>query len=168
MTGGQLGRFWMKIGVLSDTHLEKPHSEFKKFIEFHFKDVDQIFHAGDFISWEVTEYLSSLKQLVAVSGNMDPSDIRKAFPQQRVIEACGFRIGLVHGGGAPFGIESRVREQFDEVDMIVYGHTHMPANHRTKKILFFNPGSLTRSFVGKGTIGILRIGEKIEGEIIKI
>ena len=157
----------MKIGVLSDTHLEEPHAEFKKFIELNFKDVDQIFHVGDFIHWKVAEYLSSLKQLVAVSGNMDPPQIREAFPQQRVIEVLGIRIGLIHGGGPPSGIESRVREQFDEVDAIVYGHTHIPANHRIKGVLYFNPGSPTRSFAGKGTIGILRIGETIEGEIIK-
>jgi putative phosphoesterase len=158
----------MKIGVLSDTHLEEPHSEFMKFIELHFKDVDQIFHTGDFTDWRVAEYLSSLKQIVAVSGNMDPPQIRKAFPQKRAIEVLGFRIGLTHGGGPPLGIESRVRGQFDEVDMIVYGHTHVPANHRSKGVLYFNPGSPTRSFAGQGTIGILHIGENIEGEIIKI
>jgi len=168
MTGGQLRRRWMKIGVLSDTHVAEPHSGLKKCIELHFKDVDQIFHAGDFTEWKVAEYLSSLKPLVAVSGNMDPSDIRKTFPQQRVIEVLGIRIGLIHGGGPPLGIESRIREQFDEVDVVVYGHTHMPANHRTKAVLYFNPGSPTRSFAGKGTIGILRIGETVEGEIIKL
>jgi hypothetical protein len=34
--------------------------------------------------------------------------------------------------------------------------------------LFFNPGSPTRSFIHRATLGILHIGEKIEGEIIKI
>ena len=28
----------MKIGVISDTHLREPHPEFKKMIEFHFKE----------------------------------------------------------------------------------------------------------------------------------
>ncbi len=160
--------FKMKIGVLSDTHLRELHSEFKKMIEFQFSDVEKIFHAGDFVDWSVAEYLSSLKDLIAVCGNMDPPDIRKAFPQKRIIELGGFRIGLIHGGGSPFGIESRVREAFDEVDAIIYGHTHTPANHQVKEILFFNPGSPTRSFVHRATLGILRIGDKIEGEIIKI
>jgi hypothetical protein len=158
----------MKIGVLSDTHLKEPHSEFKKVIEFHFRDVEKILHAGDFVDWSVAEYLSSLKELIAVCGNMDPPDIRKAFPHKRIIEIGGFRIGLVHGGGSPFGIESRVKEEFDEVAAIVYGHTHTPANHQVKNILFFNPGSPTRSFIHRATLGILHIGEEIEGEIIKI
>jgi putative phosphoesterase len=137
-------------------------------IEFHFRDVEKILHAGDFVDWSVSEYLSSLKELIAVCGTMDPPNIRKAFPPKRVIELKGFQIGLIHGGGSPFGIESRIREEFGEVNAIVYGHTHTPTNHQVRGILFFNPGSPTRSFNDRGTLGILHIGEKIEGEIIKI
>lgn len=182
----------MKIGVISDTHLMEPHPEFKKMIEFHFGDVEKILHAGDFVDWSIAEYLSNQKELMAVCGNMDPQDIRKVFPQKRIIELHGFKIGLIHGGGPPFGIESRVRDDFDEaacaaysaeaasaakagpelqrrsVDAIIYGHTHTPANHRVKNIYFFNPGSPTRSFIDRATLGILYIGEKIEGEIIKL
>jgi len=158
----------MKIGVISDTHLREPHPEFKRIIEFHFRDVEKIFHAGDFVDRSIAEYLSNLKELIAVCGNMDSQDIRKAFPQKRIVEIEKFRIGLIHGGGPPFGIESRVRGQFDEVDIIVYGHTHTPANHRIKNIYLFNPGSATRSFINQATLGILHVGEKIEGEIIKI
>ena len=158
----------MKIGVISDTHLREPHSEFKKTIEFHFKDVQKILHAGDFVDWSIAEYLSDHKELIAVCGNMDSGDIREAFPYKRIVELKGFKIGLIHGGGPPFGIESRIRGEFDEVDAIVYGHSHTPANHWVKNILFFNPGSPTRSFIHKPTLGILHLGDKIEGEIIKI
>ncbi|MGB9629079.1 MAG: metallophosphoesterase family protein [Thermodesulfobacteriota bacterium] len=158
----------MKIGVISDTHLKEPHSEFRKMIEEHFKEVDRIIHAGDFIDLSIAEYLSGQKELIAVCGNMDPPEIREAFPQKKVFQLGGFRIGLIHGGGPPFGLESRVREAFDKVDAIIYGHSHTPANHQVKGIYFFNPGSPTRSFIRHGTIGILNIGEKIEGEIIKI
>jgi putative phosphoesterase len=158
----------MNIGVISDTHLREPHPEFKRMIEFHFKDVEKIFHAGDFVEWSVAEYLSSLKELIAVCGNMDSQYIREAFPQKRIIELEGFKIGLIHGGGSPFGIESRIKEAFDEVDAIVYGHTHTPVHHQVKNIYFFNPGPGTRSFIHQATLGILHLGEKIEGEIIKI
>jgi putative phosphoesterase len=99
---------------------------------------------------------------------MDPQDIQKAFPRKRVVELEGFKIGLIHGAGPPFGIESRIRGEFDEVGAIVYGHSHAPANHQVKNIYFFNPGSPTRSFIHRPTLGILHLGEKIEGEIIKI
>ena len=175
---GDLSEFDMKIGVLSDTHLREPHSDFKKWVESYFKDVDMIFHAGDFVDISVAEYLSSQKELVGVFGNMDPPDVRKAFPRKRVIEIGQFKIGLVHGGGPPFGMESRVRDEFEEactpelqrrgVDAIVYGHSHTPAHHQVKNIYFFNPGSPTRSFIHGPTLGILHLGEKIEGEIVEI
>lgn len=158
----------MKIGVLSDTHLREPTTEFKKMVEHYFKEVEKIFHAGDFVDWSIAEYLSREKELIAVCGNMDPYEIRRAFPQKRVIELEGFKIGLIHGGGAPLGIESRIRKEFEKVDVIVYGHTHTPANHQSKEIFFFNPGSPTHSFWHGATIGILEVSDKIEGKIIKI
>ncbi len=158
----------MKIGVLSDTHLREPDAEFKRWIEFHFKDVEKIFHAGDFVDMSVAEYLAKQKEFIAVCGNMDPPDIRKAFARKRVIEIGPFKIGLIHGGGAPFGMESRVRDEFDKVDAIVYGHTHIPAHHQVRNVYFFNPGSPTRSFIRRPTLGLLHIEEKIEGEIIEI
>src|SRR4030042_987808 len=157
----------MKIGVLSDTHLREPNTEFKKIINAYFKEVNKIRHAGDFVDWSVPEYLSSKKELIAVYGNMDPPEIRKAFPQKRTFELEGFRIGLIHGGGPPFGIESKIKEEFEDVDAIVYGHTHIPAHHQLKDIFFFNPGSPTRPLIHRPTLGILHIGEKIEGEIIR-
>ncbi len=158
----------MKIGVISDTHLREPDSEFERAIQFHFRDVEKILHAGDFVGWAVAEYLSSLKELIAVFGNMDSMEIEKAFPRKRIIELDKFKVGLIHGGGPPFGIESRIRSEFGEVDAIVYGHTHLAANHRVGGIHLFNPGSPTRSFNKKGSLGILHVGERIEGEIITL
>ena len=158
----------MKIGVVSDTHLNEPHAGFKRMIESHFKDVDRIVHAGDFVDWTVAEYLSGLKELVAVCGNMDSHPLRKAFPRKRVVEIEGLKIGLIHGGGAPLGIEERIRAEFDGVDAIVYGHTHTPVCHEVKGVCFFNPGSPTRPSVGRPTLGILKVGERIEGEIIPL
>jgi hypothetical protein len=137
-------------------------------IESHFKDVDRIVHAGDFVDWTVAEYLSGLKELMAVCGNMDPDPIRKAFPRKRVVEVEQFKIGLIHGGGAPFGIEERIRKEFDGVDAIIYGHTHTPVSHQVKGVYLFNPGSATRPSAGRPTLGILQVGEKIEGEIILV
>jgi uncharacterized protein len=158
----------MKIGVLSDTHLIEPYPEFKRTIELYFKDVDKIFHTGDFVEWSIAEYLSGFKELIAVCGNMDSKNIQKEFLRKRVVELKGFKIGLTHGSGAPAGIESRIRDEFDEVDAILYGHTHHPVNHQVKDIYFFNPGSLSRPSAGRPSLGILRLGERIEGEIIVV
>ncbi len=158
----------MKLGVLSDTHLILPLPEFKKSIDHHFRDVEKILHLGDFTGPSIVEYLSDRKELIAVCGNMDPLEIRAQFPRTTVIEISGFKIGLIHGWGWGCKTEGLIRNQFDDVDVIVYGHTHIPVNHRVNEILFFNPGSPTRPSEGKRTLGILHVGEKIAGEIVEI
>lgn len=158
----------MKLGVLSDTHLIVPLPEFKKSIDHHFRDVEKILHLGDFTGPSIATYLSDQKELIAVCGNMDPREIRVEFPGKRVIEISGFKIGLIHGWGWGCKTEGLIRDQFADVDVIVYGHTHIPVNHRVKDILFFNPGSPTRPSDGKGTLGILHVGERIAGEIVEI
>ncbi|MCK5551995.1 MAG: metallophosphoesterase family protein, partial [Deltaproteobacteria bacterium] len=70
--------------------------------------------------------------------------------------------------GSPIGQERRVKAEFPLLDCLVYGHTHNPANHRRGGLLFFNPGSPTRSFRGRNTIGILSVGKEIKGEIIEV
>lgn len=158
----------MRVGVLSDTHLREPDAQFRRLVETHFSEVDRLFHTGDFVDLSVAQYLASLKELTAVSGNMDPDSVRRVFPRKRVIELEGFRIGLIHGSGAPFGIEGRIRDEFEEVDAIIYGHTHIATNHLVKGVFFFNPGSATRSFLHRGTLGILHLGKEITGEIITL
>jgi predicted phosphodiesterase len=48
----------------------------------------------------------------------------------------------------------------EQVDIIVYGHSHHSQNKAIDSILFFNPGKAIDSF------GILKIDGEIKGEII--
>ncbi|NIY15820.1 MAG: hypothetical protein GWM98_13445, partial [Nitrospinaceae bacterium] len=79
----------------------------------------------------------------AVRGNMDP--FVQGVPVKRVIEFAGHRIGLIHGWGPPEGLENRLLKEFcgENLDALVYGHSHYPANHECNGMLFFNPGSVT-------------------------
>ena len=156
----------MKIGVISDTHLRDVDSRLIDIYHEYFSDMEMIFHAGDLVSTPVVDFLSQ-KPLHVVQGNMDSPDIKERFPKKRIVEVGGFRLGLIHGWGSPFGIEDRIRSEFDDVDVIIYGHSHRPANHIDKGILFFNPGTATvLSFSGSNSIGILDIGETVKGNII--
>lgn len=156
----------MKIGVISDTHLREVTPALIDIYEAYFDDVEMIFHAGDVVSMEVVEYLNR-KPLNIVQGNMDSPDIRNRFPKKKIVEVEGFRLGLIHGWGSPFGIEKRIRSEFDDVHGIIYGHSHMPANHSDDNVLFFNPGSAAGpGLSGSYSIGILDISETITGNII--
>lgn len=158
----------MKIGVMSDTHLTVPSDELIEVIEGHFQDMDMIFHAGDIVGKEVLKAFSG-RDLRAVSGNMDSAEIKDILPYKQVIEAGKFRVGLIHGAGAGACIEDKLVGEFEDVDCIVYGHTHSPANHLVDGVLLFNPGALVDRWYGKGgSFGILELNDTIKGTIIKL
>lgn len=158
----------MKIGVLSDTHITTPTEEFLEIIEQHFSDVDIILHAGDYVDESIVDYLSS-KDFIGVVGNMDSHEITGKLPAKRILEISGFKIGLIHGWGAPTGIEKKICESFEEVDCIVYGHTHSTKNKKKGNTLLFNPGSPKGSRHSRSrTIGRLHLDESIRGEIIRL
>ena len=158
----------MKIGVLSDTHLDRVTSDLQKIYERHLIDMDMILHAGDFVSPQIVEFLSR-NDFNGVCGNMDPMEVKQILPNKKVIELGPFRLGLIHGWGSSNGLEERIRTEFQDVDVIVYGHSHRAANHINDDILFFNPGAAigyTSSSVN--TIGFLEIDDVINGKIINV
>lgn len=157
-----------KIGVLSDTHLYDYSPDLDRICKDHFYDADLILHAGDMVDVRVLDAFYD-KRVEAVCGNMDPPGVQSRFPIKRVITVEGFKIGLIHGAGSRPDIEPRIRKEFSEVDCIVYGHTHMAANHIDGGILFFNPGSACeRHYTKANSIGILEVGETIVGKIITL
>ena len=158
----------MKIGIISDTHLNGVNSRLKEIYNNHFTDVDMIIHAGDAVSAEIIEFLGQ-KHLHAVQGNMDSQEIKDRLPIKKIFEANDVRIVLIHGWGSSIGIEERIKPEFEDIQVIVYGHSHRAVNHMHDGILFFNPGTAT-GFCADGihSIGILDVGRGITGNIIKI
>ena len=158
----------IKIGVISDTHLDDYDDKMRKSVAEYFSDVDMVLHAGDMIDLRVLKIFGG-KEIRAVCGNMDNDSVREKFPDQLLFEIKGFKFLLIHGWGSPVDIEERISAGFKDVNCIVYGHTHKPANHRKDGVLFFNPGSAVERYVASSrTIGILEIDKDIEGRIINI
>jgi putative phosphoesterase len=158
----------IKIGVISDTHLAGADERLKKIIAEHFSDVNLILHAGDLVNLSVLDMFED-KEVKAVCGNMDYPSVKENLPEQLIFEIKGFKFGLIHGWGAPWGMEKKLLERLGKLDCIVYGHTHKPANHKIDDVLFFNPGSaVDRRFSASRTIGILEIDKDIQGRIINI
>lgn len=157
----------MKIGVISDTHLSGPTTELRRLARGLLSDTELILHAGDLVQLAVLDVFAD-KEVVAVYGNKDHPLVCNQLPQHAVVEARGYRIGLIHGSGRVRGIEERVIEQFSDVHCIVYGHTHQPVNRILQGILMFNPGSFKTNFpfIHGRSIGILTIDNGLSGEII--
>lgn len=159
----------MKIGVLSDTHLTRVTPELKRLFQTHFADVDLILHAGDMVDLPIYEFLKSYK-VEAVQGNMDTGNLKAILPVKKTFTFGGFKIGLIHGWGPAGGLEDRLRPEFSDINCLVYGHSHKPANHWSDGVLFFNPGSASGiGFFGKPTVGFIHIDNAgLKGEIIEI
>ena len=160
----------MKIGVISDTHIPRAASDIPKKIYDEFRGVDLILHAGDFIELNVLDKLKELAPVKAVWGNMDERDVRSVLTDKKVVHIDNkFKIGLMHGHGAPAGLIEVVKKQFSNVDAIVFGHSHSPVNEVRDGILFFNPGSPTdKVFAPYNSFGILEVNESINGRIIRL
>ena len=161
----------MKIGVLSDTHIHSLDAGIvlaEKLMGGPFAAVDAILHAGDHVHPDLESCFSPLPWY-GVCGNMDSPHGR--LPIQRIVELADVRIGMVHGWGMPNGIEKRVMGSFfgDDIDVLVFGHSHRPVCRQLGSILLFNPGSPTdRRSAPHHTVGILDLGNEIKGEIICI
>lgn len=129
-----------RIGVLSDTHglLDKRIFE-------HFKDVDEIWHAGDIGSEDVLRRLREFKPTRAVYGNMDSGDVRYSLSEFYRFRVEDVNVLMTHIGGYPGkyapGIKSRL--ELSRPKLFVCGHSHilkvMP--DRALGCLVVNPGA---------------------------
>ncbi|MCF8084333.1 MAG: metallophosphatase family protein [Deltaproteobacteria bacterium] len=158
----------MKIGVLSDTHLKEVTPEFTEIYDDYLADKDAIIHAGDVVSNAVIDFLAR-KPFYGVHGNMDPVEVKDRLPEKRIINLAGYTLGIVHGWGQPEGLEDRILPLFQDVDVLIYGHSHRGFNEMRGGVLLFNPGTATGfSFSGQHSIGVLDLDDMIRGEIIPI
>lgn len=133
----------MRIAVLSDTHLRMGQT-LPRFVWGHLTQIDLIIHAGDLTHIGLLEELSCIAPVRAVRGNCDVWDV--SLPERDVIESEGVRIGLIHGhSGQGESTPERAFNAFNDsaVDLIVFGHSHMPFMEWREGILLFNPGSPT-------------------------
>lgn len=163
------------IGLLSDTHIPSRSGDIlpKIFTEFHKKDVDYVFHLGDFTDLETYKRIVDEfgeEKVIAISGNMDGSEITSKLPESREVEILGNKIFLTHGSGGPKGIIRRLNRAHDlkQYDIVVFGHTHGPVNKTKDGTLYFNPGTPTdKRFAKVNTYGYITLtSDSFKTEIV--
>lgn len=150
------------IGIMADTH-----GWLDERIFFHFKDCDEIWHAGDFGSG-VIETLEKFKPLRGVYGNIDGQKIRAQFPLDNRFPCEGVNVWMRHIGGYPGNYDAGIKLliERDPPDLFISGHSHILKIMKDKKIpslLHINPGAAGRSGFHKIRT-IVRI--KIDGKKI--
>ncbi len=162
----------IRIGVVSDTHISSYQEEFPRKAAEDLKNMDAIIHAGDLVDLTVLDKLKSIcKNVKAVYGNMDNPAVKRKLPEKEIIDAGKYKIGITHGYGPADRLIALMKQIFknDDVDIIVFGHSHAPMNEKIDNTLYFNPGSPTdKIFSQYNSYGVLEINDKIEAKIVRI
>jgi hypothetical protein len=159
----------IKIGVIADTHIPIASPCLPKTMLEGLKEVSFIIHAGDLVTLSLLRELEKIAPVYAVYGNMDSCEVRKALPQKRELKFTHFRIGIIHGDGKPSDLHIRLRKEFGEIDIIIFGHSHKPFKQMVDGALMFNPGSPTdRIFTSINTFGIIELNKGIKARHIQI
>jgi uncharacterized protein len=134
----------MQIGLISDTHGYLDESVFE-----HFKNCDEIWHAGDIGSIEIIKKLQDFIPTRFVFGNIDSKEIQWQVPENQRFNLEGFDIWMTHIGGSPPNYNPAVKKVFKEnpPDIFVCGHSHILRVVRDDKLnnmIYLNPGAAGR------------------------
>jgi putative phosphoesterase len=129
-----------KIGLLSDTHGYLDPKIFE-----YFKDVDQIWHAGDVGHVEVIEKLEAFKPTYGVYGNIDDAKIKLHWPKHNVFMCENKKVMITHIAGKPYKYRQDSHSHIlkEKPDILVCGHSHILLVQYDKNLnaLWLNPGA---------------------------
>lgn len=130
---------------MSDTHLPRRAKRLPDELLAELPRADVVFHAGDWVDAATLDLLESRsRRLIGVYGNNDGPELRARLPEVAYAELGGLRFGVVHETGAAQGRETRCAARFPDLDVLVFGHSHIPWDSTAPGGLrLLNPGSPT-------------------------
>jgi putative phosphoesterase len=150
-----------RVLLLADTHLPTRARVLPEEVWRAVDEADVVVHAGD---WVVPTLLDELearsRRLVAVYGNNDGDELRSRLPEVARARIGTLRFGVVHETGPATGREQRCDALYGDLDVLVFGHSHIPWDTTTAAGLrLLNPGSPTdRRRQPRCTYMTLRVG----------
>ncbi|MBN2744408.1 hypothetical protein LX69_02781 [Breznakibacter xylanolyticus] len=129
-----------RIGLLSDTH-----GYFDPRFYDLFKDVDQIWHAGDIGASDVLKSITDFKPCRAVFGNIDDAALRHELPEHERFRCEDVDVWMTHIGGYPGKYAPGIRQQMqlNAPRLFISGHSHIlkVINDPSFNLLHINPGA---------------------------
>ncbi|PZF61069.1 YfcE family phosphodiesterase [Curtobacterium sp. MCBD17_034] len=135
-----------RLVFLSDTHLPRRAKDLPPALWAAIEDADLVVHAGDWVDLATVDRIAArARRLVAVRGN---NDVEPGFADRLPLVAYehveGLRFAVVHETGAAAGRDARMAQRFPDVDVLVFGHSHIPWDSTASSGLrLLNPGSPT-------------------------
>ncbi len=131
----------MRVLVISDTHGH--HENLEKILDRE-EPFDVILHLGDVYGGE--DYIEALAdcEVIFVAGNGDRSFL---LPDERELVLEDKKIYMCHGHrlNVYWGTQGIVKEGIiRKVDVVMFGHTHVPMIKEKNDLLILNPGSISQ------------------------
>ncbi len=155
----------MRLIILADTHNNYP-------LAIRALDAvgnaDRIIHLGDTLVDAGIIEIALGRELIKVPGNCDadaalPREIVQVFDRQRFLITHGDRYLVKAGLGRLAQKAAKER-----VQVVLYGHTHLPAITERDGILYVNPGTLKEG-TATPTVALVTVGKgKVTAEIVEI
>ena len=134
-----------RLLIIADTHLPKRARDLPAEVWRAVDEADVVIHAGDWVDVATLDGLEArADRLVAVFGNNDGPALRARLPEVARETLGGVRFAVVHETGPATGREARCAERYAGVDVLVFGHSHIPWDTTAPTGLrLLNPGSPT-------------------------
>jgi len=133
-----------RLLLVSDTHIPGRARRLPEAVLRAADAADLVIHAGDWVTASVLDELEQHAPVLGVYGNNDGDDLRSRLPEVARREIEGMRVAVVHETGDARRRETRMDAAFPDVDLLVFGHSHIPWDSTTAAGLrLLNPGSPT-------------------------
>lgn len=134
-----------RLLLMADTHVPKRARDLPADLWRAVDAADVVVHAGDWVDVRLLDELEACsRRLVAVFGNNDHGELRARLPEVARAEIEGLRLGVVHETGQAQGREQRASALHPDLDVLVFGHSHIPWDSTAPGGLrLLNPGSPT-------------------------
>jgi putative phosphoesterase len=131
--------------LVADTHLPKRARDLPAPVWEAVDAADVVVHAGDWVDAQLLDEMERRSRwLVGVCGNNDHGVLRERLPEEARVTVEGVRLGVVHETGPSKGREERCSARYPDLDVLVFGHSHIPWDTTTATGLrLLNPGSPT-------------------------
>ncbi|MCY7394695.1 MAG: metallophosphoesterase [Nocardioides sp.] len=134
-----------RVVLMADTHVPQRARELPAELWSAVARADLVVHAGDWVEPELLDELEARsRSLLGVYGNNDGSVLRARLPEVAHADVEGVRLAVVHETGASRGRDERCAAAYPGVDVLVFGHSHIPWDATASTGLrLLNPGSPT-------------------------
>jgi putative phosphoesterase len=131
--------------LLADTHVPRRARDLPAEVWSAVAAADVVLHAGDWVDVALLDALEArARRVLGCWGNNDGAELRARLPEVARATLGGVRFAVVHETGQRTGREARCDAAYPDVDVLVFGHSHIPWDTTTPRGLrLLNPGSPT-------------------------